>query len=173
MKRSAFKSLDEFRNSPLWGRILESKGIPNTRVLRSTRLEDMIYNDLREQDDSRLNEIESSGAQKLDTFPSLIHDTFQSIYSLSPRRNDIDTLTTNARLFNAEILEHVMDSNEYPTLKSICEGRELPAYEAVSEFSERIFEKLDELLETAGGDKNALNVLNKLEKYNKLNLLYM
>jgi uncharacterized protein with von Willebrand factor type A (vWA) domain len=164
MKRNSFRSLDEFRGSDLWARLNNGTPKKNTRVLRSTRLENMIYRDLRAQDESGLDELESLGAEKLDTFPSLIQDTFQSLYSLNPRRNDIGTLTTNARQFNAEIMDSIMASEEYPTLKSLCEGRELPAYDAVSEFTEQMMDKLDELLETAEGDKNALNVLNRLER---------
>jgi uncharacterized protein with von Willebrand factor type A (vWA) domain len=57
-----------------------------------------------------------------------------------------------------------MSSEEYPTLKSLCEGRELPAFEALDEFTGQMLGKLDELLEAAGGDRNALNVLDKLER---------
>ena len=39
-----------------------------------------------------------------------------------------------ARKFNAPILDHIVQSEDYPALKSVCEGRELPAYEAASEF---------------------------------------
>lgn len=57
-----------------------------------------------------------------------------------------------------------MACEEYPAIKAICEGRDLPAYEAVKEFSEQIFSKLDELLNTTGKeDKEFLDVLNKLE----------
>ena len=33
------------------------------------------------------------------------------------------------------ILEHITQSDDYPTLKAVCEGRELPAYEAAAEFT--------------------------------------
>jgi hypothetical protein len=164
MKRNSFRSLDEFRGSGLWSRLNNGTPKKNTRVLHSTRLENMIYRDLRVHDESGLDELESLGAEKLDTFRSLIQDTFQSLYSLNPRHNDADTLTANARQFNAEIMDSSMASEEDPTLKSLCEGRELPAYDAVSEFTEKMMDKLDELLEAAGGDKNALNVLNRLER---------
>ena len=52
---------------------------------------------------------------------------------------------------------------EDPTLKNICEGRSLPAYEAAAEFTGRAAEELDGLLSELGGDKGALNTLEKLE----------
>ena len=73
------------------------------RVLRSTRLEDSIYADLRAGDDA-LDEVERDASEKLKTFPALSRDVFQSFYSLSPRRNDEDALSVTARKFNTHIL---------------------------------------------------------------------
>ena len=137
----------------------ETKHKANNRILHSNRLEHMIYADLRKQVEIGLDEIEAAGVEKLDTFPALIQDVFQSFYSLNSRRNDADTLTTNARQFNAEILDYMMNSSEYSALKSLCEGQELPAYEAVKEFSRCISEKLDELL-----DADALDELSTLDQ---------
>ena len=50
------------------------------------------------------------------------------------------------------------------TYKGVCEGRELPAYEAASEFISRTAGELDKLLASVGGDKGALNTLDKLPK---------
>ena len=52
---------------------------------------------------------------------------------------------------------------EYPTIKSICEGRELPAYEAASEFTAKIGAQLDELLPELGGEDGTLKTLEKLQ----------
>ena len=133
------------------------------RVLRSTKLEDSIYTDLR-ADDSSLEQVEQTAAEKLASFPALSRDVFQSFYSLLPRQNDSDTLSVAARKFNAPILEHITQSEDFPTLKAICEGRELPAYEAASEFIVRTAGELDGLLSDLGGENNALNTLEKLEK---------
>ena len=61
------------------------------------------------------------------------------------------------------ILDHIVQQDDYPTLKNICEGRSLPAYEAAAEFTDRAAEELDGLLSELGGDKGALNTLEKLE----------
>ena len=132
------------------------------RVLRSTKLEDSIYADLRDGDDG-LEQAEGEAAKKLPSFPALSRDVFQSFYSLLPRKNEEGVLPVAARKFNAPILEHITQSGDYSTLKMVCEGRELPAYEAASEFIARTAGELDSLLADIGGEKNALNTLEKLE----------
>ena len=58
-------------------------------------------------------------------------------------------------------------SEDYPTLKSVCEGRELPAYEAAAEFISKTAGELDGLLSDIGGDQGGLNTLEKLEAAKK------
>ncbi len=57
-----------------------------------------------------------------------------------------------------------MDGEDYPAIKAACEGRQLPAYEAASEFISQVAGNLDELLEKASGKKGALNTLERLEQ---------
>jgi len=125
-------------------------------------LEDSIYSSLRDGDDA-LAQIKQSASEKLHSFPALSRDVYQSFYSLVPRHNDDDTLSVQARKFNAPILDGIVQSEDYPTLKSACEGRDLPAYEAAEEFIRETAGKLDELLADTGGEKNTLNTLEKLE----------
>jgi len=127
----------------------------NNNVLRSSRIENRIYEDLREQVNIGLDEIEAEGTAKLDTFPSLIQDIFVSLYGSNLQYNDVDTLTTGAREFNAVILDSVMNCELHYVLKSLCEGRELIAYEAIKAFAGHLLGKLDELL-----DASALDELN-------------
>ena len=125
-------------------------------------MEDSIYTDLR-TGDGGLDQIEQDAEQKLASFPALSRDVFQSFYSLLPRRYGEEALSVAARKFNVPILDHITQSEDFPTLKAICEGRELPAYEAAAEFTARTADELDSLLSDLGGDKNALNTLEKLE----------
>jgi len=81
-----------------------------------------------------------------------------------PRHNDEEALSASARKFNAPILEHITQSEEYPTLKEVCEGRELPAYEAAAEFVSAASDELDELMRQLGGKKDALSILERLER---------
>lgn len=157
-----YRTIDDVLRSP-WAAAEQHGEQPSTdRVLRSTKLEDSIYADMRDGDDG-LEQAEGEAAKKLPSFPALFRDVFQSFYSLMPRRNDNDLLSTAARKFNGPILEHITQSEDYPTLKAVCEGRELPAYEAASEFVARTAGELDSLLSSIGGEKNALNTLEKLE----------
>ncbi len=161
--RGPYCTIEDVLRSP-WAAIERPEEGPGTdRVLRSTKLEDSIYADLRDGDDG-LEQAEGEAAKKLPSFPALSRDVFQSFYSLMPRKNDHELLTTAARKFNSPILEHITQSEDYPTLKSVCEGRELPAYEAASEFITRTVGELDSLLSNIGGEKNALNTLEKLEQ---------
>lgn len=159
MNRTTFNSIDELRNSSYSEWLLNSTTPrANTCVLQSTRLEDMIYSDLRGQIKIGLDEIETEALAKLDTFPSLIQDTFLALYSLNLRRIDIETLTSNARHFNVNLLDSIIANKRYSELKSLCEGQELPSYEAVTEFTRIILDRLDELL-----DNDAMDALNALE----------
>lgn len=158
-----YQTIEDVLASP-WVRQPKAKRMERTdRVLRSTKLENNIYHDLRAED-TTMDEIEQRAGEKLKSFPALSRDVFQSFYSLMPRRNDEAALSAAARKFNAPILEHITQSEEYPTLKEVCEGRELPAYEAAAEFVSTVSDELDELLSRLGGKKNALSTLEKLEQ---------
>lgn len=156
-----YRSINDVLNSP-WAVAAPPVEAATDRVLRSTKLEDSIYQDLRAGDDG-LDQIERDAGKKLRSFPSLSRDIFQTFYSLMPRQNAAETLSAAARKFNAPILDHVTRSEDYPTLKSVCEGRELPAYEAAAEFISKTAGELDGLLSEIGGDKGSLNTLEKLE----------
>lgn len=132
------------------------------RVLQSSKLEDCIYRDLS-RDDENMENIQQEVASKLHSFPALSRDIFQSFYSLFPKRTDADRLTAEAQKFNAKLLDHVTEDADYPTIKSICEGRELPAYEAASEFTAKIGAQLDGLLSELGGKDGTLKTLEKLQ----------
>ncbi len=162
MRNTFFKSIEDVLGSALAARRV--KPAPATdRVLKSTRLEDKIYSGLR-AGDANMDEIEDICSPKLSTFPALSRDVYQGFYSLSVRRNDESELSDTAKQFNSHILDSVMNGDDYPTIKSVCEGRQLPAYDAASEFVRGVSDGLDDLLKEAGGDKGALNTLEKLAK---------
>ena len=159
--KKPYRTINDVLRSP-WAAAAPPAEAALDRVLRSTKLEDSIYSDLR-SGDSDLDQVERAAEQQLRSFPALSRDIFQSFYSLMPRKNQEDMLSAAARKFNAPILDHVMQSEDYPTLKNICEGRELSAYEAASEFISKTAGELDGLLTDIGGDKGSLNTLEKLE----------
>ena len=160
--RGPYYKIEDVLSSPWTQTAPTARPAQTDRVLRSSKLEDSIYSSLRDGDDAPA-QIEQSASEKLRSFPALSRDVYQSFYSLVPRHNDDDALSVQARKFNAPILERIVQSEDYPTLKSACEGRDLPAYEAAAEFIRETAGKLDELLADTGGEKNALNTLEKLE----------
>ena len=146
-----------------WATKSVGKGLGSDRVLKSSKLEDLIYSELR-QGDQDMDTLEADGSEKLRTFPALSRDVYQSFYSLMQKRIAEEALSPTARKFNTKILDHMAQSEDYPTIKSICEGRDLPAYEAASEFVSRTASELDGLLKDVGGEKGAMSTLEKLER---------
>lgn len=164
MSRKTYHTLQDVLRSPWAAPASRTTGAHTSdRVLRSTKLEDRIYSDLRAGDDA-MEQIERASELKLPSFPALSRDVFQSFYSLAPRRAAAEDLSAAARTFNAPILDHMTQDEDYPTLKNICEGRELPAYEAAAEFTARMGGELDELLKNLGGEKGSGSTLEKLER---------
>lgn len=161
--RKIYHTIDDVLRSP-WAaaRPTETKPAGSDRVLRSTKLEDSIYADLRD-DDPDLDQVEQAATKKLASFPALTRDVYQSFYSLMPRRQEESALSTAARRFNGPLLDRVLENEDYPTLKAVCEGRELPAYEAAAEFIIQAADRLDDLLSGLGGETGAVNTLEKLE----------
>lgn len=162
--RKYYRSLAEVKASPLAAAAKTARSSSGQhRVFKSTRLEDMVYQDLR-RGDTDLDALESSCGEKLSTFPALSRDIYQSFYSLNVRKNEMDSLSETAKRFNSPILDEVMRGEDYPTIKAACEGRQLPAYEAAGEFISQVAGNLDSLMEQAGGEKKALDTLERLEQ---------
>lgn len=159
-----YRTIEDVLRSELAGAAAPQGGRRGTdRIFRATKLEDTIYSELRDGD-AQLGEAEAAATRKLDTFPALSRDIYQAFYSLLLKRNEEDALSSKARKFNRSILDHVMNGEDYPTIKNICEGRQLPAYEAASDFVQQVCGELDTLLKDVGGDKGTLNTLERLEE---------
>ncbi|OQB11873.1 MAG: hypothetical protein BWY15_02378 [Firmicutes bacterium ADurb.Bin193] len=133
------------------------------RVLRSTKIEQAIYEDLHNETES-LSEYESAGGEKLKTFDSLVNDVFQSVYGLTPKFVDENAVSALSRRFNKSILEQLMSDDNYSAVKSVCEGKELPAIGATEEFTGQLLENLDVLMSKATGDNGKVDALSKMEQ---------
>lgn len=90
-------------------------------------------------------------------------EIFSVVLLTVPEANRYGQSHSRGTKFNAKLLDHVTEDADYPTIKSICEGRELPAYEAASEFTAKIGAQLDNLLPELGGKDGALKTLEKLQ----------
>ena len=72
-----YQTIEDVLASP-WARQPQAERMERTdRVLRSTKLENNIYHDLRAED-TAMDEIERSAGEKLRSFPALSQDVFQS-----------------------------------------------------------------------------------------------
>lgn len=160
MKKTYFTIQDVLHSS--WAGLTAREETKTDRVFRSTRLEDSVYADLRDGD-AGMDQLETEAGEKLTTFPALVRDVYQSFYSLNPRRNEDAALSSTARRFNRQILNRMMEGEDYPTIKTVCEGHDLPAYEAAAEFVSQTAGELDDLLSRFGGDTGTLKTLEKLK----------
>ena len=133
------------------------------RVLKSTKIEQVIYDDLRAGSEELIHS-EEVGGKKLKSFDSLVNDVFQSIYGITPKFVDEAQLSALSRQFNKNILDSLMSDDDYSAIKSICEGKEMPAIEATEEFTDNILGNLDELMRKATGGNGKVDALDKLEK---------
>ena len=111
--RTYFRSLSDVLGSPLaqTAQTFSPRHAGGHRVLKSTKLEDAAYRDLR-RGDNELDALEKACGEKLSTFPALSRDIYQSFYSLNVRRQPEDAISEQARRFNAPILNEVMDGEE-------------------------------------------------------------
>lgn len=163
--RTYFRSLSDVLGSPLAqaAQAFQRGSVASHRVLKSTKLEDAVYRDLR-CGDNDLDTTEKACGEKLSTFPALSRDIYQSFYSLNVRKQPDTAVSEQALRFNAPILDEVMGGEDYPAIKAACEGRQIPSYEAAGEFISQVADQLDSLLEKASGEKKALSTLERLEQ---------
>ena len=157
-----FRSIEEILSglSTLTGTVEAPK---TDRVLKSTRIEQAIFDDLS-GDADELASYEEQGSKKLKSFGSLVNDVFQSVYGLRPRYTDESQMTTLSREFNKEILTDLMADENYTAVKSVCEGKELPAIGATEEFTGQLLSNLDGLMEKATGGKGKVDALDRMEQ---------
>ena len=154
-----FNSIEEILSSNF---SFEAK--PKTdRVLKSTRIEKAIFDDLRD-DAPMLDTFEQQGKQKLRSFGSLIEDVFQSVYGLNPRYTEESELSSVSREFNKSILAELMADDNYSAVKSVCEGKELPAIGATEEFTQSLVGNLSSLMNKATSGKGQVGGLDLMEQ---------
>ncbi len=159
-----FKSIEEILSSDFG---LLSDGYTEKqktdRVLKSTKIEQAIFEDLS-SDCAELPEYEKEGKTKLKTFDSLINDIFQSVYGLTPKYTPDEDMSSLSRSFNKGILENLMSDDNYAAIKSVCEGKELPAIGATEEFTATLLGNLDDIMRKTTGGKGKVDALGNMEE---------
>lgn len=137
--------------------------VKTDRVLKSTEIEQAIFDDLY-SDADELASFEEQGAKKLKSFGSLVNDVFQSVYGLRPRYTEESKMTALSKEFNKGILTELMADENFTAVKSVCEGKELPAIGATEEFTGKLLENLDGIMDKATGGKGKVDALDKMEQ---------
>ena len=102
--------------------------------------------------------------EKLKTFDSLINDVFQSVYGLTPKFTAEEDMSALSKSFNKGILEDLMSDDNYSAIKSVCEGKELPAIGATEEFTASLLGNLDSIMNKTTGGKGKVDALGTMEE---------
>ena len=139
--RTYFRSLSDVLGSPLaqTAQTFSPRHAGGHRVLKSTKLEDAAYRDLR-RGDNELDALEKACGEKLSTFPALSRDIYQSFYSLNVRRQPEDAISEQARRFNAPILNEVMTARTIPPSMPPVRGGSSPPMRPLRNLSVRWLE---------------------------------
>ena len=159
--RDAFIDFGRLMKSAFFRDRLKTVFGKENQTLYSRRIEDEIYREVREGRDGMLSEWEKQAQGKLPGIGDLSRDVFQSLFSMNVKEKPEDVLSPMAKKFHRPILRQLMRSPVYPAIRAICEGNELPAYDATEEFMRQIIENLDRLMDAANGPKQSLSVLEK------------
>ena len=159
--RDAFIDFGKLMKSALFRDRLKTVFGKENQTLYSRRIEDEIYREVREGRDGMLSELEKQAQGKLPGIGDLSRDVFQSLFSMNVKEKPEEQLSPTAKKFHRPILRQLMQSPVYPALRAVCEGNELPAYDAAEEFMRQVCENLDRLMDAANGPKQSLSVLEK------------
>lgn len=112
------------------------------RLLESTRLTDLIYRGFAAEDEAAPKEQPGKTGPNFET---LSQDMFTALYSPVLHRRDEDAVFERERLYNKPILDSVLRDDRYAALKSLCEGKEYPAYIAAAAFCHSLRQSMEEV----------------------------
>ena len=111
-------------------------------LLESTRLSDLIYRGFAAEDEGTPQELPGENGPRFET---LCQDLFTALYSPVLRQRDKDAVFQRERLYNKPILDSVLRDDRYAELKSLCESREYPAYNAAAAFCRSLRQSMSEI----------------------------
>lgn len=157
------RSISDILGLGLGTKAKENVTVKDDKVIKHNRLENLVYKDKRREVESEFEELEATGEERLKSIKSLSQDMFNSLYNISPELKEEAELSTMAREFNKTIVEKMMQTDEYPVLKQLTEGKDYESIEGAKEFMQNIVDNLDELLKDVSGEKETLKVMDKME----------
>lgn len=159
--RDRYRSEKDLPSAKQWfADWMRNRKVPySDRLINSTQLTDMIYRTAA-KDEPVIEPPEYGSPINLQ---SLAQDMFAALYSFVIRRKEADEVRLRERLINKPILDCVLHDNRFEHLKSLCEDKELPAYDAVSSFYRSLITNMP------AGSANIpklhyLHIIEKLEK---------
>lgn len=158
------KSIADILGLGIGSKSKDNEPIKDDKVIKHNRLENMVYKDKRKEIEAEFKEIEEAGEERLKSIKSLSQDMFNSLYNISPELREETELSTMAKEFNKTIVEKILQTDEYPVLKQLTEGKDYESIEGAKEFMHNIVENLDELLKDISGEKETLKVMDKMEE---------
>lgn len=121
--------------------LLKRRGAVSGRLLHSTRLTDLIYRSFVHDDDMFSSEKPDKSQPNYET---LAQDLFCALFSPMIRRKDEASIFQRERMINKPILESILRDDRFDTLKSLCEDKELPSYDAATAFCRFLQHSLSE-----------------------------
>lgn len=146
--RNKFNGINDVMTSDWFADVVMNNSTVNlqNRVLKSTKLEDVIYDEFL-ADSGEMQEINANGEKLLSTFGELSQDVFTSFYSIGAKPIDENLLSPTAKQFNKPILEKTFLQPNYQHIRRVCGGKDLQSFEASTEFSQQICDNLPSLME--------------------------
>ena len=119
--------------------LLKRKSPISERLLHSTRLTDLIYNSFAKEepipDAMRLS-------AQMPNMKSLAQDLFTALYSPVIRRQAENAVKPRERMLNKPLFERCIRNDRFDYLKSLCEDKELPSFDAVSAFCKTFLQEM-------------------------------
>lgn len=113
--RDAFIDFGKLMKSALFRDRLKTVFGKENQTLYSRRIEDEIYQEVREGRDGMLSELEKQAQGKLPGIGDLSRDVFQSLFSTNVKEKPEEQLSPTAKKFHRPILRQLNGCSPLPT----------------------------------------------------------
>lgn len=119
-------------------------------TINTRKIDDLIYlnnkekqEDLYKGDSYSLSNIENDGNKKMGTFSDLTKDIFSSLYKKEISKNDISKLTDTAKRFNLNIINKMLETEEFKSLRETTMANAGDSIEASNLLMSELLNDLD------------------------------